>query len=136
MLRILKYHLIACSLLLSCATSESGQNVDEHEQSTIEEQQVYSCENMPEQFANYDELESALDDHDFMISEYQNTSQSSWVRGAQYFSCDGETGYFLLSTDKQNYVHANVPLSVWNGFQAADSYGTFYSHNIKGRFRP
>ena len=56
-------------------------------------------------------------------------------KGASYYSCDGQTGYLIIETDKQPYIHAGVPSSAWNGFKIASSFGSYFDHNIKGRYR-
>ena len=71
----------------------------------------------------------------FRIAEEQNTDESSWVRGAEFYSCDGVTGFFILRTDDREYIHVTVPVAVWQGFKDASSFGTYYNTNIKRRYR-
>ncbi len=71
----------------------------------------------------------------FRIAEEQNTDESSWVRGAEFYSCDGATGFFILRTDDREYIHVDVPVAVWQGFKDASSFGTYYNANIKRRYR-
>ncbi len=71
----------------------------------------------------------------FRIAEEQNTDESSWVRGSEFYSCDGATGFFILRTDDRDYIHVDVPVAVWQGFKEASSFGSFYNMNIKRRYR-
>jgi len=71
----------------------------------------------------------------FRIAEEQNTDESSWVRGAEFYTCDGATGFFILRTDDQDYIHIDVPVAVWQGFKEASSFGSYYTANIKHRYR-
>ena len=70
----------------------------------------------------------------FKISEVVDTDKSSWIDSASYYSCDGNKGYFILSTSKRNYIYRDVPLNLWEQFKQASSYGRFYNSNIKGRY--
>jgi len=61
---------------------------------------------------------------------------SGWIKRAEYYSCNGETGYLILHLDKgQNYLHQNLPLSVWKAFVNASSYGSFYTKRIRGNYQ-
>ena len=62
---------------------------------------------------------------------YQDTSKSSFVRGAWY---DISNNYMLLSLSGTKYHYCRVPENVWNSFKQAVSYGKFYNAYIKGRY--
>ena len=93
------------------------------------------CKQMPNHFNSYNEAISFVKKATFKFKDFANTSESSWIRSASFFSCDGENGYFILRTDRQEYLHSGVPISVWRGFKTALSFGSFYDRNIKGRYR-
>ena len=86
-------------------------------------------------FKSYDEAIAKVKDAKFKVYESVDTDKSSWIRGAYYYSCDGQSGFLIIETDKRPYIHAGVPLSAWNGFKTASSLGSYYDHNIKGRYR-
>ena len=86
-------------------------------------------------FKSYDEAISKVKETTFKLSESFDTNKSSWIRRASYYSCDGQKGYLIIETDQRPYIHAGVPLSAWNGFKMASSFGSYYDHNIKGRYR-
>ena len=71
----------------------------------------------------------------FLLTEEQNTDESSWIRGAEFYSCDGASGFFILRTDDWEYIHVDVPVAVWQGFKEATSFGSYYTANIKRRYR-
>ncbi len=62
---------------------------------------------------------------------YQDTSKSSFVRGAWY---DVSNSYMLISLKGTTYHYCRVPEDVWRSFKQAPSYGRFYGANLKGRF--
>ena len=94
-----------------------------------------SCENLKTTFESYPEAKSIVTKTNFNISEELDTSKSSWLRSASYFSCDKQTGYLIIYTDKKSYIHANVPLRTWQSFKNAESFGSFYSKNIRGNYK-
>jgi hypothetical protein len=94
-----------------------------------------SCLLLPASFSSYDEAKASVRGASFRIQDELSTDASSWVRHAEYYSCDGLTGYFILTTDRGSYMHQGLPLQVWEGFKQASSYGAYYNRNIKGRYR-
>jgi hypothetical protein len=93
------------------------------------------CNTLPLHYSSYDNAVEIIKETHFKIEESVNTSKSSWIRSASYYSCDGETGYFIFSTDEKTYIHAGVPVELWNEFKEAESFGSFYDHYIRGRYR-
>lgn len=94
-----------------------------------------NCGTLPNSYKSYNEAIVTVENSSFKISESVNTSKSSWIRKAHYYSCDGQTGYFIIQENDKTYIHANVPIDVWQGFKNADSFGSYYDHNIRGRYR-
>ena len=93
------------------------------------------CSTLPSSFKSYAESLNIVEYTSFNFTNYVDTSKSSWVRGANYYSCDNRTGFLIINTDSHNYIHQSVPLAVWKGFTKANSFGSFYNQNIKGRYQ-
>jgi hypothetical protein len=93
------------------------------------------CAGLPTAFRSYDDAVSTVRNFGFSFKDRVNTAKSSWIRGASYYSCDKRSGFLLISTDNETYIHANVPITVWYQFKSANSFGSFYSSNIRGRFQ-
>ncbi len=86
-------------------------------------------------FSSYSEAKQYLQTFDFQLGEEEYLQRSSWIKKANYYSCDGLVGYFTYETKNgKNYIYRNVPMKVWQGFKNANSPGSFYNANIKGRF--
>ena len=67
-----------------------------------------NCESLNNyDFPSYEEAIKKINNTHFVFSETVNTSKSSWVRGASFYSCDKIVGYFILTTDKRSYVYKN-----------------------------
>ncbi len=94
----------------------------------------YDCNALPAHYSTYEQAIKKIRGTHFKIRESCNTSSSSWIRAAEYYSCDGETGFFLMETDRQWYIHSNMPISVWEEFKKASSRGSYYDYHIKNRY--
>lgn len=93
-----------------------------------------SCEQLEEKYVDADRMVRLLDQTSFSFSEEFDTSQSSWIKAASFYSCDGAKGYFVLRTSKKVYLYKDVPKDLWSRFKQADSLGSFYNRQIKGRY--
>jgi uncharacterized protein with PQ loop repeat len=93
------------------------------------------CQQIPVHFDTYKQAILFIKVTTFKVKDAANTSISSWIRSASYYSCNGTTGYFIFKTDSNEYIHSNVPLTLWNQFKRASSLGSFYNMNIKGRYK-
>ena len=93
------------------------------------------CNKLQANFSSYSEAISKIKTTKFTLTENVNTSSSSWVRGASYYSCDKKIGYFIIKTDKRNYIYKDLPINIWNSFKNASSFGSYYNRNIKNRFQ-
>lgn len=94
-----------------------------------------SCDSLPAHYSSYRQAVKTVRHTHFKLHETCNTSSSSWIRTAEYYSCDGQTGYFLIKTDKHWYIHAGMPVEVWEGFKNADSRGLYYNYHIKHKYQ-
>ena len=95
-----------------------------------------NCNQLPTSFSSYSSAISKVKSSTFKIKETANTSSSSWITSAKYYSCDGQAGYFIYTTNSgYEYIHKGVPVYVWEGFKNASSKGSYYDANIKGRYR-
>lgn len=95
-----------------------------------------SCKDLPDKFYSYSQAINAIQNATFKSTDNLPYGKSSWITSANYYSCDGYTGYLVYTTDKgKEYVHEKVPVRVWTEFKNASSSGSYYVNNIKGRYR-
>jgi hypothetical protein len=93
------------------------------------------CETLPKSYSSYSQAVSKITNANFSFTDSVNTSSSSWITDANFYSCDGEKGFLLIETKKTNYIFKNVPIRLWNNFKKAKSFGKFYNKNIRGKFK-
>jgi hypothetical protein len=98
--------------------------------------QAQSCKDLPTNFNSYSEAVNRIEKATFQIKDKVTCYNSSWISKATYHSCDGKTGYFILyAQNGKSYIHKGVPLNIWKQFKVADSHGSYYSKNIKGKYQ-
>jgi len=97
-------------------------------------QGISDCKKLPITYSSFPEAVKTIKATRFLIEESISTLKSSWIRGASYFSCDGRVGFFILKTDKKEYLYSNLPIEVWKEFKGADSFGSYYNAHIKNRY--
>ncbi len=95
-----------------------------------------SCKNLPRSFSTYNKAINLVKSSEFKFTEFANTSNSSWITSAKYYSCDGNSGYFIYTTNRgYEYIHKGVPKPIWDGFKNASSKGSYYDRYIKGNYQ-
>ena len=95
----------------------------------------HDCSELQSQFISYQEAENIIQSTNFPYLDNCNTSKSSWILEADFYSCDNVTGYFLFKTKKNSYLHKDMPKALWIDFKKADLFGEFYNKKIKGRYQ-
>ena len=93
-----------------------------------------NCNNLPSYFSSYTDAVYRVKNAQFSYTDNVNTSRSSFVTSANYYSCDGKIGYLIIGLKYREYIHKDVPFSVWIAFKQASSFGQFYNRYIKGRY--
>jgi hypothetical protein len=106
-------------LILFFALSSCGQN----------------CKDLPSSYKNYEEAKTVVLRTNFKFTDDCDVSESSFITSADYYSCDGSTGYFVIGMNDKNYIFQNMPYEVWEGFKNAESKGIFYNREIRGRYQ-
>lgn len=135
----MKYLLIVVSLtLITSCNNNPKANIrasNNKENEIVKNSFSNDCANLPKSFGSYDEAVRIIKETHFTFQDNVITASSSWIRGANYYSCDNQIGYFLLYTDKQDYIYKDLPIDVWNGFKTSSSFGSFYNQSIKNRYQ-
>lgn len=94
-----------------------------------------NCIKLPSTFKSYIQATTLVKAAKFKIVETANTSKSTWVKSATYYSCDGKSGYLIILLKSKEYIHANLPYSIWKGFKNASSKGKYYDNCIKHKYQ-
>lgn len=93
------------------------------------------CESLPPTFNSYTQASIIIKKAKYKIFEEANTSGSSFITAARYYSCDGQTGFLIINIGNRQYLHKGLPVKIWLLFKQASSFGTFYNQNIRNKYR-
>ena len=93
-----------------------------------------NCNEIPLNFKTYEQAVTEVENSTFKFKE-ETTKSSSWIEDANYYSCDMKTGFLIIETSSQKYIHKDVPIRVWQEFNNSTSLGKYYNRNIKNRFQ-
>ena len=91
--------------------------------------------NTIDKFNSYNQAISVVQKTYFPTTDNLPANKSSWIVSANYYSCDGNTGYMIYKTARgATYIHSMIPINIWNDFKKASSSGSYYNYNIKGKY--
>jgi len=121
-------------VIASCKDNDSSSSAigSTHEN---EVKRKMGCQTMQTAFSSYDEAKQIIRRTEFKFTDQLGTGKSSWIQDAYYYSCDERIGYFLLVTQKKDYIFQDMPLEVWHEFINTPSHGSYFISNIKGRYQ-
>lgn len=97
--------------------------------------QGQDCKLLKEEFTTYSEALKTISNTSFDFKDSTDTSSSSWIKDANYFSCDTQYGYLVLKTSSKKYIFKRVPLQIWNEFKKANSFGKYYNQKIRNQYQ-
>lgn len=129
---------IFCVVYSFCANSQItpvNPNIQYAKPLVIPSRGTLNCSDLPAHYLSYEQALKLISSAHYKFSDKCSTPQSSWIREAEYYSCDKQTGFFLFKTDKQWYIHEGVPIAIWKGFKAANSHGSYYDHYIRKKYQ-
>jgi hypothetical protein len=130
--------VILCAIFYSCKSSNSNEPktiVSNSDIAKIETTVPPDCNSIQQSFTSYDQAIRIIKETKFAFTDHLNTTSSSWIRSASYFSCDNVSGYFILYTENSDYLYRDIPKTLWENFKHASSFGTFYHQNIKNNYQ-
>lgn len=126
-MRILILNYLCFISIFSCEQNQFSNSIVTYEEN--------DCNSLQANFSSYSDAINIIESTKFTLTDNANTTYSSWIRGASFHSCDKSFGYFIVKTDKNIYIHKDLPTSVWNNFKNASSLGSYYNNNIKNRYQ-
>ncbi len=139
MKKLLSVFLILSLLFISSACGMASESASNHTPS--ETATVAPSMNTPKQTATpkptatptpKDGLKSDGKIHVYIVGDGEkvNTPNSSFINYLIYYS---SSKHLIICMNGKEYVFANVSSSLWSDFKSADSVGTFYNQNIRGK---
>lgn len=85
-------------------------------------------------FNSYEEAIIWVRSNDNFTKDSVDTSKSSWISAAEYYTDGSGYGFLILNMKGKEYIWEDVPINIWTGFKNADSFGKYYHRYIKGNY--
>lgn len=96
---------------------------------------VDECEGFKTKFSTYEEAIAYVRSAPFKVKK-KTPLKSSWLASVEYYTCKRIDGYLIIVLKSgKEYIHKNVPFEIWQDFLEAESAGSYYDKNIKGKYR-
>ena len=93
------------------------------------------CQELSGTYSTFVEARKDITKANYPIKKIQSTPESSWIKRIEFYSCNEKEGYLIIYTTRaEEYIHANVPITVWEEFSTAKSKGSYYNTNIVNRY--
>jgi hypothetical protein len=131
--------LALSTILFSCSTPpQQEEQLEEKVEQVLSQaapEEEPPCPIQNSLYPTYQKAVSEIRNGNYEYSDSKNMASSSWVKSAEFYSCDAATGCLIMTTKaNRDYIHFGVPMDVWKMFKSASSYGSYYSRNLKGRY--
>lgn len=104
---------------------------------------IYSCKEksndckqlLGTSYTTYEEVVLAIKGKAYQFQDSVNINDGERLKFARYFSCNGATGYLVLSYKiKPEDYRCDVPLSIWNEFKKSNKKETYFDEKIATKF--
>jgi hypothetical protein len=129
--------LALSTILFSCSTppQQEEQREEKVEQVLPQDASEEACPIQNNYYRTYQQAVTEVRNGDYEYSDSKNMTSSSWVKSAEFYSCDAVSGCLIITTKaNRDYIHFGVPTDAWKSFKSATSYGSHYNRNLKGRY--
>lgn len=120
--------LMLCCLILQVSAQEVEHNYPVGPQKT-------NCDSLQLTELPLEEVISAIENTSFRFDQGFKISRVAGIRAAHYYSCNGISGYLILTIGQEKKVFSEVTKKLWNEFIASSDLDNFYEENIKSEFR-
>ena len=92
--------------------------------------------NDPPSFIDFKEAIEWVKKTKFHMSDFHFSNENDLFSTANYYSCDGLTGYLiLLKQDGKEYILDQLEISKWNGLKNSDMIFSYYNEEIYGNVK-
>ncbi|SEH57132.1 KTSC domain-containing protein [Paenimyroides aquimaris] len=93
------------------------------------------CDELKGSYSTFVEARKEITKANYPVKKIQSTPESSWIKRIEYYSCNEKEGYLIIYTTRsEEYIHAKVPVSVWEELSTSSSKGSYYNMHIINRY--
>jgi hypothetical protein len=81
------------------------------------------------------EMISAIENSSFRFDQGFKVSRVTGIRAGHFYSCDGVSGYLILTIGKEKKIFPAIPKILWNEFITSSDLDGFYESKIKTEYK-
>jgi hypothetical protein len=97
--------------------------------------QSTNCDSLQLNGLPVDKMIQIIKNSAFRFDQQFKISRLSGIRGGNYYSCDGKSGFLMVDVDKEIELYVDVPKSTWDEFLLSPDLDGFYERNIKNSYK-
>lgn len=131
----LKYQLIyfpAGILLLICLTSANLKAQVEH--NYLVGPQHSTCDSLQIDLNYPDSAIHSIEKAVFRFDQKFRLSRITGVQGGHFYSCDGISGYLIITIDRSKKLYKDVPRKIWEELIKTSDINLYYRKNIQNQY--
>ncbi len=88
--------------------------------------QKTNCDSLPPAFLNADQALEMIQAAKFRFTEDFQIRRNSGLRGANFYSCDNESGFLIVKVDDESIIFQDLPKKIWSQFIGSDNMEGYY----------
>lgn len=125
---------ITWMLILIIGSASSGTFAQEVEHNYPVGPSKTSCDSLSLEGFSFEESLEKIESTTFRFEQKFRNSRLSGVQAGQFLSCDGKSGFLLLTVDKRKTIHMDVPRTIWDNLIGSSDPDHLYREQIHDKF--
>ncbi len=77
---------------------------------------------------------TAIENTIFRFDQKFKLSRAEGLRAGHFYSCDGISGFLIVTSGQEKVIHKEVPKKVWDEFISTSGLEEFYTKRIQGSY--
>ncbi len=91
-----------------------------------------NCDNTDREFSSGAEAKLFITSRSYKIEDSITISNSKMMASANFYSCDGKTGYFSFTTESGSQFFCNgIPIKSWIEFKESNTKENYHEETIQ-----
>jgi hypothetical protein len=123
--------IVGCMLIFSAFTVSFGQEV---EHNYLVGPSKTDCDSLRLDGLSFNEALETIANTSFRFQQKFKYSRLSGVQAGQFYSCDGKSGFLLLTVDKATTIYKDVPKTIWDNLIQSSDPDLLYIEKIRDEF--
>ena len=131
MCRLWQFILALFFSLLFCRLDVSAQEVGHN---YLVGPQNTNCDSLQLSGLSIDEKISSIEKTSFRFDQGFKISRISGIRSGHFYSCDGISGFLILTIGKEKKIFSGIPKTTWDEFIKSADLDGFFEAKISNKY--